>query len=106
MTVQRKSYAASIEPVGDRQARVICSTGQVDRAGEIVVQEGIDLSAYKLNPIVLWQHNVESPVAKASDIGLVDGKLTATVDFPPPGISAKADEICGLVKSGVISAVS
>jgi HK97 family phage prohead protease len=106
MNVQRKSYAASIAPVGERQAIVICSTGEVDRAGEVVVQDGIDLSAYKSNPIVLWQHNVDSPVAKATDIGVVNGKLTATVDFPPPGISAKADEICGLVKSGVISAVS
>lgn len=106
MTVQRKSYAASVEMVGERQVRVICSTADIDRAGEIVVQEGIDLSAYKRNPIVLWQHDVESPIAKSPDIGVVDGKLTALVDFPPAGISTKADEICGLVKAGVISAVS
>jgi HK97 family phage prohead protease len=105
MTIQ-KFYAAKTEPVGERQARVICSTGDVDRAGDVVVQDGIDLSAYKMNPIVLWGHDTSQPIAKAVEIGIVEGKLMATVEFPPAGISAKADEICGLVKSGVISAVS
>lgn len=105
MTIQ-KFYAAKTEPVGERQARVICSTGEVDRAGDIVVQDGIDLAAYRMNPIVLWGHDTGQPIARASEIGVVEGKLMATVDFPPAGISAKADEICGLVKAGVISAVS
>lgn len=105
MTIQ-KFFAAKTEPVGERQARVICSTGDVDRAGDIVVQDGIDLTAYRMNPIVLWGHDTGQPIAKASEIGVVDGNLMATVDFPPAGISAKADEICGLVKSGVVSAVS
>lgn len=105
MNVQ-KFFAAKPEPVGERQARVICSTEDADRAGDIVVQEGIDLSAYKMNPIVLWGHDTNQPIAKASDIGIVDGKLMATVDFPPVGTSAKADEICALVKAGVVSAVS
>ena len=105
MTIQ-KFFAAKTEPVGDRQARVICSTGDIDRAGDIVVQDGIDLSAYRNNPIVLWGHDTGQPIARASEIGVVDGKLMATVEFPPVGVSAKADEICGLVKSGVVSAVS
>lgn len=105
MTIQ-KFFAAKTEPVGERQARVICSTGDIDRAGDIVVQDGIDLTAYRNNPIVLWGHDTGQPIARASEIGIVNGKLMATVDFPPAGISAKADEICGLVKSGVVSAVS
>ncbi len=105
MTVQ-KFFAAKPEPVGERQARVICSTGSIDRAGDIVVQDGIDLSAYKENPIVLWGHDTNQPIAKAVDIGVVDGNLMATVEFPPIGTSAKSDEICALVKAGVISAVS
>lgn len=105
MTIQ-KFVAAKTEALGDRQVRVICSTGDMDRAGDIVVQDGIDLTAYRMNPIVLWGHDNEQPIAKATEIGVVDGKLMATVDFAPAGISAKADEICGLVKSGVVSAVS
>lgn len=106
MTTLRKAYGAKIEAIGERQARVICSTEEVDRAGEVVVQNGIDLTGFKANPIVLWQHNVDQPIAKATEIGPSDGKLMAMVEFPPAGISPKADEICGLVKSGVINAVS
>jgi len=102
----KKFYPAQTETVGERQARVICSTGDVDRAGDIVVQTGIDLTAYKANPIVLWGHDTNQPIAKALEIGVIDGRLMATVEFPPIGVSAKADEICGLVKSGVVSAVS
>lgn len=105
MTVH-KFVSAKPEAIGDREARVICSTGDTDRAGDIVVQDGIDLSAYKANPIVLWGHDTDQPIAKATDIGVVDGRLMATVEFPPIGTSAKADEICALVKAGVVSAVS
>lgn len=102
----QKFFPTTAESIGERQARVICSTGGTDRAGDIVVQEGIDLSAYKMNPIILWGHDTNQPIAKASEIGVVDGKLMATVEFPPVGTSAKADEICALVKAGVVSAVS
>lgn len=105
MTVH-KFFAAKPEPVGERQARVICSTGDVDRAGDIVVQEGIDFTAYKMNPIVLWGHDTNQPIARAIEIGIVDGALMATVEFPPLGSSTKADEICALMKAGVVNAVS
>ncbi|UQD96137.1 HK97 family phage prohead protease [Bradyrhizobium japonicum] len=97
-------------PVGISSAEddtiVDCSTGDTDRAGEIVDQGGIDLTNFKRNPIVLWQHNTGAPIARASEVGVVGGKLRARVTWPPAGVSAKADEIRGLVKAGVISAVS
>jgi hypothetical protein len=87
MTIQ-KFFAATTEQVGERQVRVICSTGDVDRAGDIVVQDGIDLSAYRTNPIVLWGHDTNQPIARASEIGVVDGKLMATGGFPAGSASA------------------
>lgn len=39
---------------------VIISVESVDRAGEIVKQDGWDLSNYKNNPIVLWGHDYYS----------------------------------------------
>ncbi|MEI9987145.1 MAG: HK97 family phage prohead protease [Aliidongia sp.] len=74
--------------------------------GEVVVQGGIDLSAFKQNPIILWSHNPEHPIGTATDIGIVSGKLLATIEFAPEGVSSKADEICGLVKGGLIKTVS
>ncbi|WP_371423285.1 HK97 family phage prohead protease [Tardiphaga sp.] len=78
----------------------------MDRTGEIVEQGGIDLRNYRQNPVVLWQHDTRTPIARATEIGVSGGKLSARVRWPPPGISAKADEIRGLVKAGIISAVS
>lgn len=103
--LKRKAYAAPVEAVGERQVRVICSTDAVDRLGEVVVQEGINLDAYHANPIVLWGHDPDQPIGRAA-VSLSGGQLHALVDFPPPGVSAKADEVCGLVKAGIINTVS
>jgi HK97 family phage prohead protease len=105
MTLLYKSLAAGLSSIDD-DTIVTCSTGDTDRAGEIVDQDGIDLSAYRSNPVVLWQHDTRTPIARAIDIGVSGGKLSARVRWPPQGVSAKADEIRGLVKAGIISAVS
>ncbi len=106
MEIVRRAYGAESFAVGERQVRVICSTAEVDRAGDVVVQAGIDLSAYRRNPVVLWNHDPEQPIARALEIGLVDGRLQALVQFPPEGVSARADEVHGLVKAGVVNATS
>jgi len=107
MKLTRKTFAVQAEQTADEGVvRVICSTEDTDRAGEVVVQSGIDLDAYKRNPVVLFQHDPNQPVARATDIAIEDGRLVATVLFPPAGISAKADEVRGLVKAGILSGVS
>jgi HK97 family phage prohead protease len=105
-SVRHKAFAAQATEMGARQVRVICSTGDLDRSGEQIVQSGIDLSAYKTNPVVLWAHDPTQPIGRASNVALVEGKLTAEVEFAPVGISPKADEICGMVKSGFVNTVS
>jgi hypothetical protein len=102
-----KTFAATVEPVGERQVRVICSTGEEDRAGDIVVQEGGDLTAYKNNPVVLWAHNTSEPaIARAEDIGVSNGKLQALVDFGPVGIDPLAEKVLAKVKARILNAVS
>lgn len=101
-----KHYAVVVKAVGDRQVRVIASTATVDRSGDIVVAEGIGLARFKQNPVVLWMHNHEKPVARCVEIGVKAGKLEALVQFPPEGTSEKADEIYGLIKAGVVNATS
>ncbi len=47
MNILRKAYSAATETLAEqRQVRVICSTAEVDRQGEIIVQAGIDTAAY------------------------------------------------------------
>lgn len=106
MTLLFKFLPVGVSSPSDDETVVICSTGDKDRAGDIVDQSGIDLTSFQANPVVLWQHDQSMPIARASQISVAGGKLTARVKWPAPGVSAKADEVRGLVKAGVISAVS
>jgi HK97 family phage prohead protease len=74
--------------------------------GDVVVQSGADLSIYKRNPIVLFSHQPESPVGTASGLRIENGCLTADIQFAPEGLSQKADEVCALVKAGILKSVS
>ncbi len=91
--------------LGDRQIRVIASDATVDRVNDVMVAEGCDVSDYKSNPIILAQHDPNQPIGR-STISIQGGKVIALIDFAPAGISAKADEYCGLAKAGIINAAS
>ncbi|WP_026440170.1 HK97 family phage prohead protease [Acidocella facilis] len=97
---------AETQQLGPRQVRVIASTQSVDRAGDIVVQAGIDLGDFLANPIILYQHDPNTPVGRASDVQLTAAGLAMTINFADAGVSAKADEVCGLVKSGILRGIS
>lgn len=107
MKILRKALGAAAEAVdGARQVVVTCSTDAIDRVGDIVVQAGINVANFARLKTVLWNHDQDRPIAKAIEVAIVEGQLRAIVEFPPEGISPKADEIYGLVKAGVINAVS
>ncbi|WP_460253132.1 HK97 family phage prohead protease [Acidiphilium sp. MT5] len=82
------------------------SSASLDLAGDVVDQAGIDLSAFRSNPVILWQHNPDQPIARAIQVGLTGGNLTATIQFPPEQTTAQSDECWRLIQAGVISTVS
>jgi HK97 family phage prohead protease len=86
--------------------RAIVSTPRTDRAGDIVDIAGLDLSAYRLNPVVLFMHDHDEPIARCEEIGLNGAQIEALVQFPPEGTCKLADEVYGLIKAGVINATS
>ena len=92
--------------VGERQIRVIVSTADVDRAGDIIDPNGIDFTAYRKNPVVLYQHEHDEPIARSIEIGVVNGRVEALVQFPDEGKAEKSDEVYNLIKAGVLNAVS
>lgn len=106
MTMIRRTYPAAMSELGPRQVRVRASTGNLGRDGLIVHPAGIDLAHYRQNPVMLWAHDPQAPIARATVIGMEGDDLVADVEFAPAGVSATADEICGLVKAGIINAVS
>jgi HK97 family phage prohead protease len=99
-------YTGSVEPLSELEVSVIASTPQLARDGHIIVASGIDLTAYRKNPIVLWSHDAMSPVGICTAIGVVDDKLCARIRFADVGVSQRADEVRALVKSGVIRGIS
>ncbi len=106
-TLRRKAFAADPSVLAEqRQVRVTCSTPEVGRDGIVLDSTGIDLTAYRTNPVVLWQHDGDQPIARAVTIAIVGEELQALVQFPAEGVSPKADEVYGLIRAGVINTVS
>lgn len=107
MDMTRKLLGEATVTLADqRLVTVICSTSDPDRMGDIIVQTGIDLSAYRKNPVVLWGHSADVPIAKAIQIDVKDGKLQATVQFPPEGDDEDSDWVYGKIKAGIVNATS
>jgi HK97 family phage prohead protease len=92
--------------LGPRQVRLRASTEALGRDGLVVVTRGIDLGPYQTNPVMLFEHDPKMPVARALDVSIDNDALIVLAEFAPEGVSAKADEVCGLVKSGIVSGIS
>jgi HK97 family phage prohead protease len=106
MTMLKRLLPATISTLDDDTVEVIMSTGTIARDGHILVPHGAILDNYRANPVVLFQHNANIPVARASDIRIGANDITAKITFAPLGVSADADKVRGLVKSGIINCVS
>lgn len=61
----------------------VFSTEDVDRHGEVVMQNGWKLEAYRMNPIVAWAHKTgELPIAKMLNIGVdAQNRLVGKMQF-------------------------
>jgi len=99
-------YGGALDKLAAREVGVIAATRQLGRDGHILEPAGVDLSKFRLNPICLWQHDPMAPVGTATAIGVRDGNLAARIEFAPEGASELADQICSLVKAGVVRGVS
>lgn len=91
---------------GSRQVSAIISTETTDRAGDVVRSQGCDYAGFLASGTVLWNHDQNQPIARAISIRIGLGQITSVCQFPEPGISAKSDEVYGLIKAGVINATS
>ncbi len=92
-----------------RSVRVIASTAAIDSYEEIVEQSW-QLERYLANPVVLYGHNRVGflgmggdpkdtlPIGYATDIGVVDGQLEATLHF----VDEKANPMGELVWQGFL----
>jgi hypothetical protein len=101
----RQTFPGSIRSVGSRGFKFTLVTPQLARDGHILLPSGMDLKDYKRNPVVLFSHMHEKPVARCTSIALVDGEIRGATEFPPEGTSAQAEEVCQLVKNSIVNAI-
>ncbi|HKM74607.1 MAG TPA: hypothetical protein VJX94_31875 [Stellaceae bacterium] len=86
----RQTLPGSIRSVGPREFKFTLCTAQLARDGHVLLPAGMDLRDYKKNPVVLFFHQPEKPVARCTQIGLIDGEIRGTAEFPPEGASPTA----------------
>ena len=80
------------------------STNALDRAGDIINPEAWTkggLENYKGNPIILFNHDYNKPIGRATDLAVTDKGLDISAK-----ISKAAGDITQLVKDGVLGAFS
>lgn len=87
----------------ERTARLVASTEALDSHGT-VVRQNWDLSRFMQNPVILWGHDSgELPIARATDVGVVDGALQAKIAFAP---TQRAAEVYEMLRTGFLKGVS
>ena len=84
-------------------ASFIASTSAEDRYGDVIAQSW-DLTNYRKNPIILFNHDANQlPIGKG-DVDVVDGNLMIDITFDMD--DPRAAEIGRKVKAGFLNAVS
>lgn len=97
--------SSSLEALPDGVIKGVFSSENEDEMGDVVVQNGIDLTQFKKNPVVLWNHNTDHPIGTVSDIAVTGGKLQGTVKLAITA-SHHALEKYNLAKADVIRSFS
>jgi HK97 family phage prohead protease len=90
----------------DGQFEFVASDETVDRYGDIVRVAGWDLSPYKRNPIVLFQHQASNPVGISTKTWIDGKQLLARIKLAAEGTSPFIDTLRKLLTQKIIRAVS
>jgi len=107
-SAEQKNAVEKIKEAQDSGTfKVVISTEDVDRHGEIVKVDGWDLENYKKNPIVLFGHNYwDLPIGMATDVYVKDGKLIAEGKFAPAEANPLAQQVRKLYDLGMLRTTS
>jgi phage head maturation protease len=93
-----------------RTARFTMSSEVMDRDGDVIKIDGIDLTDFEKNPIALWAHSSAYPIGTWGDLSKVVGgrpkRLEGTLAFASEGTDDMADRIARLTGSGIVRACS
>ena len=107
MSQVQKLFNLELEPAGvvsaESPIRFVASSATPDRVGDRVFPKGMDLANFEKNPIVLFNHEHESPIGTAR-VWVEGEKLLMEPVFSDASETAR--ETAALVRQGVLKAVS
>jgi len=79
------------------------TTPDIDYDGDVVMPDAFDLKRYSRNPIVLFNHNLNLPIAKSTEMVVKQNGIMAKTVF---GSTPFANDIWTLVKDGILKTFS
>ena len=100
------TFKTHTEKDGSASIRGMASTSDFDRAGDSIAPDAWTksngLNNFKKNPIILFNHNYDRPIGRATGLDVTDKglELEAKISKSAP------DGVCDLVKDGVLGAFS
>jgi len=104
-----KLFTKGMAETIDNEKMFVASDEVEDRQGEVIMQDGWDLSNYKDNPVIQWAHNSDEPaIATAEKIGFrnINGKKKLVYQPEFHRKTPMSNYIADLVDAGIIKASS
>lgn len=90
-----------------RSIRAIAASGRADRTGDIIELDGIGLTNFQANPVILFGHDHSSlPIGRATKVEHTNGKLMIDIQFATKDEYGFADTVYQLIKGGYLNALS
>jgi HK97 family phage prohead protease len=89
---------------GTLTIRGMASTPDIDRVGDSISSDAWEkggLDNFKKNPIILFNHNYDEPIGRATELSVTPNGLEMVAN-----ISSSASKFVGLIKDGVLGAFS
>jgi hypothetical protein len=100
----------AFDPATDSRTQLFnISTNQVDNEGDSFDTSGWDLTTYNDNPIILWNHDYDTPIGKALTTYIDGDSLKSVGWFYPPDLGEFgwfADSVWRMVKAGLFRTAS
>lgn len=106
-----KKLEAQIRKQGDNTIEFVLSSEKVDRHGTVIRADAWDLTSFRKNPVMAYQHSTNSTdpddyLGTLEDVRIHEGKLVGTPAFEPEDLNPKADKVRRKVEHGTIRSVS
>lgn len=99
--VQRSATQSAGDPY-----EFVMSSDAVDRLGDIVEIDGLDLTAFQQNPIAFWNHNRDQPIGTWDNVRKKAGKLVGKLQLAAAGTSQLVDELRSFIEQRILKTVS